>query len=114
RAHASVLAELLEVLRAGAGDGDGGDASGHELGLVDARATLLNGGPSGLLLLGLLLDGGSLGGGSFLSRGLLLDDGSSHGLLLVGDSPAACENEGRGGDDRCRSDDGVLHDGLSE
>src|SRR5699024_6023056 len=90
--------------------GDGGDAPAHQLGLVDARAILLNG---GLLLDRLFLFDGLFNGGG-LDGLLFLDDRSSHGLSVVGDSPAACENESGGGEDCCRSDDGVLHDGLSE
>src|SRR5699024_7159416 len=90
--HTSVLAELLDILRALTGHGDGGDAPAHQLGLVDARAILLNG---GLLLDGLFLFDGLFNVGG-LDGLLFLDDRSSHGLSVVGDSPAACENESGG------------------
>src|SRR5699024_9902013 len=106
RVGTGLLTELLEVGGGRTGDGDGGGAAGHELGLVDAGAGLLD---SGLLLGGLLLlDGGSLGGGGLLSRGLLLDRRGRDGLLLVGEA-AAREGEGSGGRDGGDAGDGLLH-----
>src|SRR5699024_995470 len=99
-----ILAELLQILRAGAGNGDGRGASGHQLGLVDAGSALL------VLrsLLDLPLVGGSFGG----VGGLSLDGRGRDGLLLLGGGAASGQGQAGQGGDCGGAGDGPLHGSL--